>query len=361
MEAKDSIIRDSNEAIAIKEISFVVQGAVVAETKLFLEEIRRNYPESEIVLSTWEGSPVENLQSVCDQIVLSKDPGAAIHVFYADSSFNNNINRQIVSTVAGIQAASRKLVAKCRTDFTLQNTGLLEFWSRYPKRFAEHVLFQHRVIVPSLYSRIYSDQPNALPTPFHPSDIFAFGLKDDLLLMFGSCPLQSPKEMEDWIARYPNRLPYSGAQWRWAPEQAFFYYAVKTKYKNLNWDDNTVFTKDIINQSRNLLMNNFIFVNPNQIGLYSRKHIFSLRKANLHYWPGIVSNTIFENWYKDYLDHNLIMRTDNRGSALDRYEYHRDRLRANLKTLGAFFQCLLEPFVCIRYAFLAKIRGERRL
>ncbi|TXJ44182.1 hypothetical protein EPJ70_08075 [Brachyspira aalborgi] len=58
--------------IDTKDISVVVQGAIdKGYTPLCLKSIRKYLPESEIILSTWEGSDVENLDY--DVLVLNKD------------------------------------------------------------------------------------------------------------------------------------------------------------------------------------------------------------------------------------------------------------------------------------------------
>lgn len=356
-----SLIFDKREIIQSKDITFVVQGVPAQETYTFFEEIRRHFPQSEIILSTWEGLDIEVYRRVTDKVVFSKDPGAICCSFYREIQHMNNINRQIVSTVAGINAASRKYVVKMRTDFTLSSNKLLAFWNQYPKREKEAILFQHRIVVPSIYSRLYSDRPEMIPTPFHPSDMFAFGLKEDIALMFGSCPLQSQEELGHWKMKYPNRAPYREAQWRWSPEQALFYNAVKTKFPDIPFYDGTDFSKTVLTQSKRLLMNNFVFVNPSQIGLFSFKHLHELRDGNLRNWPGIISNRVFEDWYKSVLDPSLKYATNARGSYTDRFDLHMERLRNGIRQTGTAVSTLAEPFACLWYALQAKIAREKRI
>ena len=55
------------------DISVVVQGAIDKKlTPICLKSIRKYLPGAEIILSTWEGSDVENLDF--DTIVLNHDP-----------------------------------------------------------------------------------------------------------------------------------------------------------------------------------------------------------------------------------------------------------------------------------------------
>ena len=44
--------------------------------------------------------------------------------------------------------------------------------------------------------------------PFHPSDLFALGLREDVARMFCSAPLLSADELGTWRHKFPNRMPY---------------------------------------------------------------------------------------------------------------------------------------------------------
>ena len=348
--APPKVVTNDAENLSARNISFVVQGQIQPETYTFLQALRRNFPEAELVLSTWRGKYDPCFRRITDKMIYCKDPGAVVCSYCREVAQWNNLNRQLVTTMAGLNAASRPFVAKVRTDFTLENSTLLSFWNRYPKRQSDALLFRHRIIVPSLYSRVYSDQPTALPVPFHPSDMFAFGRKDDMRRFFGSCPLLTEKELGNWLPRYPNRVPYPFCQWRWAPEQAIFYYAAKSKFPGLRFDDWTSFNKEILTVSKKLLMNNFIFVNPCQIGLFSYKHRDALRGANLHGdWPGLITNSFFEDWYKASLDSDLVVHSKNKGTAAERYELHKERMLYPLKKMLRSLGWFAEPFACLWY------------
>lgn len=165
--APPKVVTNDAENLSARNISFVVQGQIQPETYTFLQALRRNFPEAELVLSTWRGKYDPCFRRITDKMIYCKDPGAVVCSYYREVAQWNNLNRQLVTTMAGLNAASRPFVAKVRTDFTLENSTLLSFWNRYPKRQSDALLFRHRIIVPSLYSRVYSDQPTALPVPFH--------------------------------------------------------------------------------------------------------------------------------------------------------------------------------------------------
>lgn len=343
-----------------KDISIVMQGLPSPDTKDYLTTVRSVFPNAEIILSTWNGTNVDFSKGLVDKVIFCEDPGGLPSAFWEEVISINNLNRQIVSTVAGIKAASRPYVMKLRTDFTLTTTKIFDFWNRYSKRDKKFMLFKHRVIVPSVFSRIYSDE-TLTPTPFHPSDLFGFGLKKDLLLFYGSAPLASDEELAAWHYKFPQHVPYRFSQWRYAPEQALFLHAAKTKFPDIRFDDWTDLHKEEILLSKNLLINNFIFVNPGQIGLKSRKHQHALDCADAGGWRGLMLHEVFDGWYHSMLAPET-QRAESNGtptakakaspakkSPKERLVVHKARfmqpLRKAIRSLGWF----LEPFVIFYY------------
>jgi WavE lipopolysaccharide synthesis len=90
------------------QLSFVVQGAVARgafSTRQVCAAIRRWFPGSEIVVSTWRGQDVDGIDA--DQVVRSEDPGPLPSA--------HNTNRQLVSSREGVRRASNPLVVKLRS------------------------------------------------------------------------------------------------------------------------------------------------------------------------------------------------------------------------------------------------------
>lgn len=132
--------------ILSEHISVIVQGPIHPQeslTKRVLESVRTHLPNAELILSTWKGSDVSGLD--CDVLLLNDDPGAI--------NGNNNVNRQIVSTRNGLQKASRQYAVKLRTDTLLTGTGFLEVFDRDTERREDFKVFQHKVVIPTLYTR----------------------------------------------------------------------------------------------------------------------------------------------------------------------------------------------------------------
>ncbi len=341
---------DKNPKIKDEEISFIVQGALCDKTSEYIACIRKNFLGSEIILSTWQGTVVsEEVAKYCDKILLSKDPGGVPFSFPFGAVVYNNINRQIISTMAGLRAASRHYCVKIRTDFTLKSSDVVKFFNIYPRREQDALVYERRVIVPSIYSRVHL---NGVPTPFHSSDFFAFGLKEDLILHFGSCPLQTQEELGEWQYKFPNRCPDPNCQWRFPPEQAFFYHAAKSKFPDIRMYDLTDLKADNIALSHKLMMNNFIFVNSDQIGLYSEKHNKALTEPFVQ--PGIISNLYFEMWYAKTFAETCRGRTISQLKVLERLETHRWRLHQNLKDKANLLSIMSECLSILYYKIKSK-------
>ena len=112
-----------------EQVSFVVQGPVEAAgpawTARTCAALRAFFPGAEIVLSTWAGTYPKGI--AYDALVLSEDPGPV-----GTNPSNANVNRQLVSTLAGIEASSRPLVVKVRSDLQFHSAALLREWGRRP-------------------------------------------------------------------------------------------------------------------------------------------------------------------------------------------------------------------------------------
>ena len=129
-------------SVALSDITVVVQGPTVGKpgspprerlTHLCLERVRKHLTGAEIILSTYHGSDVTGLSF--DILVESEDPGAT--AYYDGPSRVNNVNRQIVTTRAGLSRATRPYALKIRSDLLLEGNGFLRQFGKYPQRAGE--------------------------------------------------------------------------------------------------------------------------------------------------------------------------------------------------------------------------------
>lgn len=280
------------------DISFVIQGKICSTTIITVESIKKYFPGAEIIISTWKDCCTE-FPNV-DHVIKNDDPGSVKHNFVHNAY--NNQNRQVVSTLAGIHASTRKYICKIRTDFYFENNNILKLYGLHPARSSDFLLFRERVLIPSIYTRSFSGETGR-PTPFHPSDFLSFGLKEDIEALFSAVGIISYQEECDWSFKHPERLPYADNRWRFPPEQSIFVALVKKHFPDVRFDDLTDFDSKNIKQSNDIIFNNFSIFDPDQLGLRSPKHDIGLSQAKI--LPGIITNDVFESEYVRRYDKNF--------------------------------------------------------
>lgn len=250
--------------ISSKEISVVVQGAIDKKnTPKCLESIRKFLPEAEIILSTWENSDVEGLDY--DILVLNQDP---MGLYNRTNNTINNVNRQMISTFNGIKKSSKKYILKIRSDVLLKSSKFLIYFDKFPVRISDYSIFKSRIIVSTLFTKRYLDNKSKIPVPFHISDWFQFGEREDIYSLWNS-PLAN---QENDIAVNENIEKCFYDCWindRYTTEQFIFYNSINNsdKYKNKILFSNMLdLNSAVIGLSEQVIMNNFILKSPTSLG-----------------------------------------------------------------------------------------------
>lgn len=232
-----------------KDISVIVQGGVNEYTKKSLLSIRSCFPEAEIILSTWTGSIIDGLEY--DNVIFSEDPGAI--VIDDESGTVNNVNRQIVSTKAGVKMATRKYYLKTRTDIFWTNNIFLNYFGIYDIKY-KALHFKNRLLICNYYTR----NPRVLPIPFHISDWIIFGLAEDVKLFYSDIDCQKTEEMR-WfeLNKKKNYGFYTNLLTRYVPEQYICMSFLK-KYYMINCDCFYDATKENIELTERIIANDFV-------------------------------------------------------------------------------------------------------
>jgi hypothetical protein len=189
--------------ISPRQISVVVQGPssspdgqVLTSLPRVVDSVRFWLPGAELIISTWEGSDsVAALKP--DHLILNPDPGGMR--YRAGHPFENNINRQIRSSLAGVLQASRPYVLKLRSDLELTGTAFLGAFGSFPQRLDSHRLFEQRVVISTLFTANPGLGGLAL---FHPGDWVHFGTRSDVLKLW-----QVPEAVEEDLMRWYERKP----------------------------------------------------------------------------------------------------------------------------------------------------------
>ena len=168
-------------------ISFIIQGLIHPYINLQISELRKHFPHSEVIVSTCNVPNIEIHNA--DKIIVSPDPGFFYHKKYNCININN-VNRQIVSTLAGLKASSKEFSFKLRSDFFITGNEFLTYFDKFPLFDDKYRVFEHKLLASCYFSR----NPNIpIAYPLHPSDLAFFGKRSDLINLF-DIPLMDEKE-----------------------------------------------------------------------------------------------------------------------------------------------------------------------
>ena len=157
-------------------ISVVIQGPVYRTLtpsrgiESCIASIHRHLPGAEVIVSTWPTEDISGLEA--ERIIQPEDPG-----LMRDCSGNIlNTNRQLVSTLAGINASTRPYVLKFRSDHNLTSAALARVGT-YAESPPHGQLFNQPITITNLFIR----DPARFPMLYHISDLVGFGTREDML------------------------------------------------------------------------------------------------------------------------------------------------------------------------------------
>ena len=245
------------------EITFLFQGVV---DKSFLRgsfaAVRRFFPSSRIILSTWVGTDTSGLD--CDEVVLCEDPG---FFYYSPRAGEkpNNVNRQIVGTRAGLEKVDTRFCFRMRTDFRLTGDGFLRFFDAYPDSVDAYQVFSHKLLAACYFSR---NPRSRVSFPFHPSDLAFFGYTDDIRKMF-DVPLMTEEEA-NWDT--------GGQRYnRYTPEQHIFVNALRRDGRHVPCGYYKDANPQAILETEKYFASNFIFLTFDQFDLMPSKPTFVMK------------------------------------------------------------------------------------
>lgn len=253
--------------IAYSDISVVIQGAIdwsidekylLPTTYCLTRRVRELMPEAEIILSTWRGQRTAGL--LYDRIIESEDPGGQ----GAWPGFTiNNVNRQIRSTMAGLNATERKYSLKIRSDMIIDGLKFLdEFCRAAPILVDKRAFFKNPIISNNISSRntvpILRKFPDH-PLLFHPSDHVHFGNSSDLIKLW-DIPFQNESDAFYFFDRtLPNKWRAHELS-RLAPEQHILTSSISRNSQLLDVRDYGVFNHELFDLSEYYLSTHFRFL-----------------------------------------------------------------------------------------------------
>ena len=288
----------------IDRITVVLHGPVQANpdrsmeagvTQKAIQSIRNNLPDAHIILSTWEGQPVEGLD--IDELVLNKDPGPNIIGYDFDGrALKENNNRQIVAVREGLKRVATKYAIKLRSDNFLLHSGFIGWQKAYPLRHSELQLFTERVVVSHRLTKLYS---NDYPIVRHLCDFFAYGLTEDLLKMwdlplFDDFPFNDSQLGQGQHMSAPRRIV--------SAEQHFVSrWITKLNPSSVYLKSHFDYDKELDFEWKLIMANNLVIVEANNLGLRTVDRLKSHR-----YRANEISHAEWQSLYRDFCDPSFL-------------------------------------------------------
>ncbi|POR55890.1 WavE lipopolysaccharide synthesis protein [Paraburkholderia eburnea] len=277
--------------ISPSEITIVFQGNVSASTdgdsfRNCLEITRAALPGARVILSTWQDTKIPKSIDV-DEVVRSEDPGTLPPIKFDDVG-SNNINRQIVSTLAGLQKVKTQYAIKLRTDSFLEHDGFLKNYVKFNEQFRSK---SDRILTSSFFT---IDPFVFEHMPFHTSDWFQFSTTS-ALINYWSRPLVTLEEATFYENnRHARHSSYLDKKFRTmlAVEQ----YLCGAYAKRFGYDTPAFHNdcrKEVLKDFQHFLANHFMILDPWQAG-------FRLPKYNWAYKSNMQSMNciMFLDWYR---------------------------------------------------------------
>jgi hypothetical protein len=252
------------ETIDPRDISVVVQGPIAGlpsdkpqerYTHLCLQSIRKTLPGATIILSTWEGSDVNDLDY--DLLVESKDPGTVNF-----EGIPSNCFRQIVSSSNGLKNCRTKYALKARSDFIFNNKRFLDYFIKFNKLpFDDRykILKQRIITFPAI------DPRRRFPMPFSGSDWLFLGLTEDIQNIF-----DIPTVRKDVLMKNPDGS-FQRVEGLFNAEQ-YIWFSFISKYHQIPFEYSYDISHDNIATSEKYYANNCIFLTSHMAGIDSLKY-----------------------------------------------------------------------------------------
>jgi len=256
------------------DITVVMQGGIDVgwDIRYSAAFLRQTLPGVTIILAT-QKSALKTFegQGAFDEVVATDDPGHLPSV--KNGGGPHNINRQIMSASAGMEAVTTRYALKLRTDAYLTSRKIVDIWSYWAQQpSGDRKRGRSRILISSIFSLNPRFDERL---SYHLSDWVQFGQTDDLRA-FWRCP---PMDFDTntWYERnaYAPGSLYREKEFRtrFATEQwlTLNYLFDRTQFPIRHHNDTS---EVIVAEFEAQLADNFIVVHPLDIDLHMPKHSY---------------------------------------------------------------------------------------
>ena len=197
-------------------LGILLQGKVSSWTRDIINEYHQNFPNAEILLSTWEDESTQNLPC---KVVKSKAPPLP-------KPPKSNANFQIVGCKVGLKNLKADLIMKCRTDQFIHNKKIFEIF--------KNSCSSDKIMVTDLGTDDYRT-----------SDVCQIGYRSVLLDFWNNIPLYDGLHYEEQVTYltkyYVLNVKNDHQPWRFALKKYFcikkFHEDFQIEWQKLNQFD----------------------------------------------------------------------------------------------------------------------------
>lgn len=158
--------------VSSSAISIVIQGPFNKRLPELLRSTQLYAPEAEVILSTWKSDYEKVWAYLSPNLVLVVNDDIPSEYFDPISGVEDNLRRQIVTTMSGLERVSRPYTAKLRSDTILTGSEFFQV-----KDNSSNPLLQEKITTTNLG---FVD-PAKLPYLGYYSDMAMFGRTSDLM------------------------------------------------------------------------------------------------------------------------------------------------------------------------------------
>ncbi len=289
------------------DISIIIQGPYYDNiTNKVLSNICKLFKGSKIIFSTYSHKSIKNLPKNKFQILLNNYPKETPTSF--NPVINHNYSGQIRTTLNGLLKAKTKYCLKTRSDVIFENKNFLKFFDKYKKKNKKYGILKKKVILSS-YNTI---DPRKEPLPFHFSDWFYFGEKEDLIKIFNQNYMSKDNnQVPLWFFKRKKPKYYFNSYFsRYRVEQQITFRFLQ-KFINLKFEHAYDYNLKNIILTEKILTNNFVVLETEQISLKSLKYPNVSKYSNLLYFNEKITFSKWLRLYKKYCDDSIQLDTLN--------------------------------------------------
>lgn len=325
------------------EVTFICAGKIFTKNNLTLKclkSIKKFFPKSRLILTTCDKKDNFNkFVKYCDEIIYNKAPDNIGLTCLPECDWypkENSYNHQQLLVNSALKVCQTKYVVKFRTDFVFNKNCFIKFYEKFLDVLGANAqVFKQKVLIYSCGT--INPETKHCPLPHHPSDLFFFGLTDDLKLIYDGRFIS--KEFANYYLLHIHEKNPALFNHLYTPEQFLWLQLLdklNTKYeKPQNYFDNTIKIK---NDTLNLFLANFIIFDQPYLGFKSKfdlKFIYNDKKTRF------ITTRKFLEYYENKLG------STNKLKHLiyfeDSFCKYNCTLRAIIKHVKTFFKYLSFP------------------